>query len=694
MKRRALFAFILVACMFISTSAWSAPASPFPIISEQPDGSSVEVFRRGDEFVNWVETPGGYPLVKNTVTGFWEYAYVSGNTLTASGTVYRSNDFPPAGVVRGFKPSQSFVQQRRLAAFGGSAPDRGTWNPLPVSGTRKVLAIRVGFVGLGFITAINETASNFFGATNSVAKYYADQSKGALQVTSASGGTNVIQVTLGPGDFNNGVHPDGLIDDGNNTVAHANEVAFLESVLAKAAIQESINFAVFDTNGDGRITPDELSVYLILAGYEESGTLLIPSVWAHAWSSWTNRGAAHQVPIAGKILTDWAMNGEMYSLTDPMPFGIVAHELGHQICKLPDLYDTSYTNAGLGHFSLMAAGNWGRKQGEVGGATPVNLDAWSRQYLGWETPQTPSSGTITLGTPFNGQYAAVRLSSSSHRSTEYFLAEVRALSGWDAGLGGLNGFSGVAGFIGGLLILHVDDTVGSGSLEQANDFNRYVAGQNQGCMAVEANGPYMASGSILQNLKNGSVSTLWFNGNTNYIGDGTFTGSSSPNSNFYNGTSSGIEIRSISVGGTTMTANLTIPAPAVPVTGLVVAPQAHSLAVGGAVTLTASITPDNASNPSVTWTSDNPSVATVTPLLASGSIAAVTRGATVRAISNGTARITVSTTDGSNLTATSTITVGGGGSGSGGGGCSVGAGATIPAVLLLMVPLAMLLKRK
>ena len=84
----------------------------------------------------------------------------------------------------------------------------------------------------------------------------------------------------------------------------------------------------------------------------------------------------------------------------------------------------------------------------------------------------------------------------------------------------------------------------------------------------------------------------------------------------------------------------------------------------------------------------------VTPLLASGNIAAVTRGATVRAISNGTARITVSTTDGSNLTATSTITVGGGGSGSGGGGCSVGAGATIPAVLLLMVPLAMLLKRK
>lgn len=695
MKRRALFAFILVACMFISTSAWSAPASPFPIISEQPDGSSVEVFRRGDEFANWVETPEGYPLVKNTATGFWEYAYVSGNTLTTSGTVYRSNDFPPAGVVRGYKPSQAFVQQRRLAAYGGSAPDRGTWNPRPVSGTRKILAIRVGFADQALNPAVNNTANDFFGATNSVKKYYADQSRGTLQIISAWGGSGVVEVTLDAGDFNGGNHPRDLLDDDTVGVvaAHGNEVAFLESVLAKAAAQ-GVSFASFDTNGDGRITPDELCVYLIVAGYEGSGSFGSPSVWAHAWFSWTGQGTAHEVSIAGKILSDWAMNGELYDDGVRMPFGVVVHELGHQFCKLPDLYDVAQYNEGLGHFSLMAGGSWGCLPLATPGSTPVNLDAWSRQYLGWETPQTPSSGTITLGTPFNGQHSAVRLSSPSHRSTEYFLAEVRALSGWDAGLGGLRGFSGVAGFIGGLLILHVDDTVGSGSLDQANDFNKYVAGQNQGCMAVEANGSYMASNGSPSNMARGSAYTLWYNGNPNYFGDGTFTGSSSPNSNFYNGTTSGIELRSISAGGTTMTADLTVPAPAVPVAGLVVAPQAHSLAVGGTVTLTASITPDNASNPSVTWTSDNPSVATVTPLLASGNIAAVTRGATVRAISNGTARITVSTTDGSNLTATSTITVGGGGSGSGGGGCSVGAGATIPAVLLLMVPLAMLLKRK
>lgn len=681
MKRRALFAFIIVACMFISTSAWSAPASPFPIISEQPDGSSVEVFRRGDEFVNWVETPEGYPLVKNTATGFWEYAYVSENTFTPSGTVYRSNEFPPAGVVRGFKPSQAFVQQRRLAANGGSAPDRGTWNPRPVSGTRRILAIRVGFADQALSTAAVDTANAFFGATNSVKKYYADQSRGTLQITSALAGNGVVEVILSAGDFNSGNHPRNLLDADTvgNITAHINEVAFLESVLGKAAAQ-GVNFASFDTNGDGTITPDELCVYLIVAGYEGSGSALDPSVWAHAWISWQNMGAAHEVSIAGKILTNWAMNGELYDIGVQMPFGVVAHELGHQFCKLPDLYDVAGYNEGLGHLSLMAAGSWGRVSPATPGSTPVNLDAWSRQYLGWETPQTPSSGTIRLGTPF-GDYAPARL--SSYKSTEYFLVEVRALSGWDAGLGGLPGFSGVGGFNGGLLILHVDDTVGSGSLEQGNDFNKYVAGQHQGCMAVEANGPHLA----IPNEGRGSPFTFWYNGNPNYIGNGTFTGSSNPNSNFYDGTSSGIELRNISAGGTTMTADLTIPAPVV-VTGLTVSPAVHTLSVGGSVTLTASMTPDNATLPSVTWTSDNPSVATVTPLLASGGIAAITRSATVRALSDGTARITVRTTDGSNLTATSRITVGSGADG--GGGCSVGAGATIPTLLLLAIPLIFL----
>lgn len=78
---------------------------------------------------------------------------------------------------------------------------------------------------------------------------------------------------------------------------------------------------------------------------------------------------------------------------------------------------------------------------------------------------------------------------------------------------------------------------------------------------------------------------------------------------------------------------------------------------GGTLQLTATVSPTNATNPAVTWSSSNPSVATVD-----------TTGK-VTAVANGTATITVTTTD-QNKTATATITVAissGEGSGTGSG---------------------------
>src|SRR5690606_19828581 len=82
----------------------------------------------------------------------------------------------------------------------------------------------------------------------------------------------------------------------------------------------------------------------------------------------------------------------------------------------------------------------------------------------------------------------------------------------------------------------------------------------------------------------------------------------------------------------------------VPVTGVSVDPTAASLLVGDTQQLTANVSPANAANPSVTWTSSDPAVAEVS---ASG---------LVTALSAGNATVTVTTDDGS-FTATSTITV-------------------------------------
>jgi len=82
----------------------------------------------------------------------------------------------------------------------------------------------------------------------------------------------------------------------------------------------------------------------------------------------------------------------------------------------------------------------------------------------------------------------------------------------------------------------------------------------------------------------------------------------------------------------------------VPVTGVSVSPTTASVNKGSTTTLTATVTPTNATNKSVTWTSSNTTVATVST---SGVVTAVNAGSAV---------ITVKTVDGA-FTATSNVTV-------------------------------------
>ena len=81
----------------------------------------------------------------------------------------------------------------------------------------------------------------------------------------------------------------------------------------------------------------------------------------------------------------------------------------------------------------------------------------------------------------------------------------------------------------------------------------------------------------------------------------------------------------------------------IPVTGVSLNKSETTLTVGGTETLTVTITPDTATNKTVTWTSSNPNVATVD-------------NGVVRAVAPGTATITVTTADG-NYTAVCTVSV-------------------------------------
>jgi uncharacterized protein YjdB len=80
-------------------------------------------------------------------------------------------------------------------------------------------------------------------------------------------------------------------------------------------------------------------------------------------------------------------------------------------------------------------------------------------------------------------------------------------------------------------------------------------------------------------------------------------------------------------------------------TAVAITPASATIKVGQSKALTATITPDNATTKDVAWTSSNTSVATVTS------------AGVVKAVKAGTAVITATTTDGSNISTTATIKV-------------------------------------
>jgi hypothetical protein len=97
-------------------------------------------------------------------------------------------------------------------------------------------------------------------------------------------------------------------------------------------------------------------------------------------------------------------------------------------------------------------------------------------------------------------------------------------------------------------------------------------------------------------------------------------------------------------GGKTATCTVTVSPLIIPVTSVAISRTTLSLDVGSSFSLTGTVSPANATNPAVTWSSSNQAVATVND---NGRVSALARGTTT---------ITVTTADGGK-TATCTVTV-------------------------------------
>jgi immune inhibitor A len=140
----------------------------------------------------------------------------------------------------------------------------------------------------------------------------------------------------------------------------------------------------------------------------------------------------------------YVLLGEYSDFPADYSVGTYCHEFGHTL-GLVDLYDPNA--AGLGFFSLMALGNYlPYEQGKVLGSNPGALDAWSRQYLGFDPPNVAAAPGQYKLAPVTEGGGSVKVWTNGEPGTEYFLVEYRKKTGPDRYLPG-----------DGLIVYHVDD---------------------------------------------------------------------------------------------------------------------------------------------------------------------------------------------------------------------------------------------
>lgn len=273
-----------------------------------------------------------------------------------------------------------------------------------------------------------------------------------------------------------------------------------------------VDFSLYDINGDGAIESGEAAIVFVVAGYEDSfvGYHIHNGIWAHQSSlSPDEAPILDGVTVANeKYYGKYAIFGERH--TDRFDsydatIGILAHELGHAVFDLPDLYNVSGERGGIGIFGLMGGGSWTRKDRfEHYGDTPVHMCAWSKSFIGWFTPKIYKNTSLTLVQTASPSYNIAKIPISANH---YYLLENRNDSGFDRGLRDLDGE-----FKGGMLIWHINQKKLTVKYFASNTVNIDVS--DKGVDVVEAKDP------VLDAVANasGNANALFFDPNRTSFG--------------------------------------------------------------------------------------------------------------------------------------------------------------------------------
>ncbi|MDD3336362.1 MAG: M6 family metalloprotease domain-containing protein [Eubacteriales bacterium] len=518
-----LLTILLILC---ASSALAGTACPGIIpFTEPATGEIVQIYNRGDEYFSYMTDTDGNLLVLDE-NDYLRYVteedgvYALGGsvtqakvrTISTNVNVHNHSDSLQSKLqalrneVAASRPSTyaltpdpipldyNFVGDRAegLAQVCTTEEDKYLDEPSnypPMDSTCPLLVLKLQFNDVKCIFSDQQWHDRIF--ENGVTQYYQTVSNGKFTYVpvAETGGTlndGVVTVTLpfacpryALADPTNQLVQNDPISGLYRGTDHKNYAIYnMGSLYAYAMLEaeSSVNFASFDRNNDGFISPTELAVLVVYSGFEASygGAYAAegkPAVWAHSWkynNMLSNGDSADYhymtMRVGGKRVTKYTVIGELSNYTSEYDYdtksgtpqqaqyGTAAHELGHDM-GLPDLYATRDANPSqrVEGLSLMGTGSWGAKPGEQLCSSPTHLDPVSKIYLGfYNAVSTDTTGNFTLyATEPSSNYNILRVNTSD--PNVYYLIENRQYTGFDAGLALFYGSSG-----GGLVVWRVD----------------------------------------------------------------------------------------------------------------------------------------------------------------------------------------------------------------------------------------------
>lgn len=105
MKKIFLAALLPLAVCLFSIRSYAVPALDAPVRVTQPDGSVIEIRKRGDERGSWYESAkGAYALLFDAKTKWWYFAVSKEGRLVSLGVPYREGAPAPLQAAADYRP--------------------------------------------------------------------------------------------------------------------------------------------------------------------------------------------------------------------------------------------------------------------------------------------------------------------------------------------------------------------------------------------------------------------------------------------------------------------------------------------------------------------------------------------------------------------------------------------------------------